>query len=347
MRMAGRTNISVALTFVILLLLLALLFVLDILIGSTRLEASDVFHSLFGQGTLHGEIIVMQFRLPKAVTAIIAGAAMSVSGLLMQTLFRNPLAGPDVLGVSSGAGLGVALMILTLSPVFEFSALNPLHGWSLIIAACAGAGAVMVLIMAVSARVRDIMTVLIIGILLASAISSVVSLLQYFSNESMLKTYVIWTMGNLGNLSPVQVRVLLAASSSGLVIAFMQVKPLNALLMGETFSRSVGVNMKRTRIALFASASILAGSVTAFCGPLAFIGIAVPHITRLLFSTSDHKVLVPGVIITGATLVLLSDIVSSLPGGGQIIPVNTVTSLIGIPVVLWIIAGKNMTGRKI
>jgi len=347
MRMAGRTNVSVALTFIIMGLLLALLFFLDILIGSTRLEASDIFHSLFGQGTAHGEIIVMQFRLPKAVTAVIAGAAMSVSGLLMQTLFRNPLAGPDVLGVSSGAGLGVALMILTLSPVFTFSSLNPLHGWSLIIAACAGAGAVMVIIMAVSARVRDIMTVLIIGILLASAISSVVSLLQYFSNESMLKTYVIWTMGNLGNLSPVQVRVLLAASTAGLLMAFMQVKPLNALLMGETFSRSVGVNMKRTRIALFASASILAGSVTAFCGPLAFIGIAVPHITRLLFSTSDHKVLVPGVIITGATVVLLSDIVSALPGGGHIIPVNTVTSLIGIPVVLWIIAGKNMMGRKI
>ena len=347
MRLSGRENIPVALTFVLLGFFLVLFFIIDIMFGSTRLDASDILRSLFGHGTAHGEIIVMQFRLPKAVTAIIAGAAMSVSGLLMQTFFRNPLAGPDVLGVSSGAGLGVALMILTLSPVFQFSSLNPLHGWSLIIAACAGAGAVMVIIMAISSRVRDIMTVLIIGILLASAISSVVSLLQYFSNEAMLKTYVIWTMGNLGNLSPVQVRVLLAATSAGIIIALLQLKPLNALLMGETFSRSVGVNMKSTRIAIFASASILAGSVTAFCGPLAFIGIAVPHITRILFSTSDHKILVPGVIMTGAAVVLLSDIISALPGGGHIIPVNTVTSLIGIPVVLWIIAGKNRMGRKI
>lgn len=347
MRMTRGTTIEIALTFLLLGLLLILLFAVDILFGSTRLSGSDVFSSLFGHGSEQGELIVTQFRLPKACTAVIAGAAMSVSGLLMQTLFRNPLAGPDVLGVSSGAGLGVALMILTLSPVFEFSSLNPLHGWSLIIAACAGAGAVMLIIMTVSARVRDIMSVLIIGILLASAISSVVSLLQYFSNESMLKTYVIWTMGNLGNLSPVQVRVLLATSAAGLLIAFMQVKPLNALLMGETFSRSVGVNMKWTRIAIFASASILAGGVTAFCGPLAFIGIAVPHITRLMFSTSDHKVLVPGAVITGAAVVLLSDIISNLPGGGHIIPVNTVTSLIGIPVVLWIIAGKNMKGNKI
>jgi iron complex transport system permease protein len=347
MRQHDQANISVTLTFVLLGLAVVLLFSLDLLLGSTRLDVSDIFRSLFGEGTAHGEIIVMQFRLPKAVTAVIAGAAMSVSGLLMQTLFRNPLAGPDVLGVSSGAGLGVALMILSLSPVLEFSSLNPMHGWSLIIAACTGAGLVMVVIMAVSVRVRDNMTVLIMGILLASAISSVVSLLQYFSNETMLKTYVIWTMGNLGNLSPVQVRVLLTATTVGILIAFMQVKPLNALLMGETFSRSVGVNIKRTRIALFASASILAGSVTAFCGPLAFIGIAVPHITRLFLGSSDHKILVPGVMMTGAGVVLLSDILSSLPGGGQIIPVNTVTSLIGIPVVLWIIVGKNRMGHKI
>lgn len=346
MKISGSQNISFRLVFLLLGLALVLFFTLDLILGSTDLELSDIFRSLFGKGSQSGEIIMMQFRLPKAVTAVIAGAAMSVSGLLMQTLFRNPLAGPDVLGVSSGAGLGVALMVLTFSPVFNFSSLNVLHGWSLIISACLGAGAVMMVIMAVSTRVRDIMTVLIIGILLASAISSVVSLLQYFSNESMLKTYVIWTMGNLGNLSPVQVRVLLISTGAGVILALMQVKPLNALLMGEVFSRSVGVNMKRTRITLFASASILAGSVTAFCGPLAFIGVAVPHITRLIFGTSDHKILVPATMITGAVIVLISDIISTLPGGGHIIPVNTVTSLIGIPVVLWIIAGKRIIGRR-
>jgi len=215
------------------------------------------------------------------------------------------------------------------------------------LAAWTGAGVVMMIIMAVSSRVRDIMTVLIIGILLASAISSVVSLLQYFSNETLLKTYVIWTMGNLGNLSPAQVKVLLIASSAGMIMAFLQTKPLNALLMGEMFSRSIGVRIKRTRLLLFASASILAGSVTAFCGPLAFIGVAVPHITRLMFKTPDHKVLLPGTVITGAIVVLISDIISTLPGGGHMVPLNTVTSLIGIPVVLWIIAGNKSAGHSI
>ncbi len=329
-----------------LIILVILLFVSDLLIGSTRIEASEVIRSLFGHGTPGSEIIVMQFRLPKALTAIIAGAAMSVSGLLMQTLFRNPLAGPDVLGVSSGAGLGVALIILTMSPLFTLSADSALQGWGLILAAWAGAGVVMMIIMAVSARMRDIMTVLIVGLLLASAISAVVILLQYFSNETMLRTYVIWTMGNLGNISYQQIRALAIATALGLIIALMMVKPLNAMLMGETFSRTVGVKMNRTRILLLAAASILAGSVTAFCGPLAFIGVAVPHIGRLVFGTNDHRTLMPGVALCGSAVLLLSDMISTIPGGGQMIPVNTVTSLIGIPVVLWIILGKKGMGRR-
>jgi iron complex transport system permease protein len=326
--------------------LMILLFMADLFLGSTQMEFSDVFRSLFGQGDPGDEIIVMQFRLPKAITAVLAGAAMSVSGLLMQTLFRNPLAGPDVLGVSSGAGLGVALTLLTLTPVFTLPAGSLFAGWGLILAAWAGAGAVMLVIMTVSARMRDIMTVLIVGLLLASAISAVVSLLQYFSNEAMLRTYVIWTMGNLGNISYPQIRALALATAAGLMIAFLMVKPLNAMLMGETFSRTVGVRMQRTRIVLLAAASILAGSVTAFCGPLAFIGVAVPHIARLLFGTTDHRTLMPGVALCGAATLLASDIISGLPGGGHIIPVNTVTSLIGIPVVLWIILGKAGLGRR-
>jgi iron complex transport system permease protein len=327
-------------------ILVVILFIADLLIGSTRIDASEVIRSVFGQASEGAEIIVTQFRLPKALTAIIAGAAMSVSGLLMQTLFRNPLAGPDVLGVSSGAGLGVALTLLTLSPLFTLSAGSALQGWGLILAAWAGAGAVMMVIMAVSARMRDIMTVLIVGLLLASAISAVVSLMQYFSNETMLRTYVIWTMGNLGNISYPQIRALALATAAGLVIAFLMVKPLNAMLMGETFSRTVGVKINRTRIILLAAASILAGSVTAFCGPLAFIGVAVPHIGRLAFGTTDHRILMPGVALCGSGVLLMSDIISALPGGGHIIPVNTVTSLIGIPVVLWIILGKTGMGRR-
>lgn len=333
--------------FIILSIGLIVFFALDIITGSTSLRISDTISSLFGNGTGATEMIVMQFRLPKAITAVIAGSAISLSGLLMQTLFRNPLAGPDVMGVSSGAGLGVAVLILSLSPVFEFNTLSPLSGWGLIVAACAGAAVVIGVIIIISSRVRDIMTVLIIGILIASAISSVVSLLQYFSNETMLKTYVIWTMGNLGNLSPVQIKVLLLASGAGLILALTQMKVLNALLMGETFSKTVGINIRVAHLLLFLSASILVGSVTAFCGPIAFIGIAVPHIARILFGTSDHKVLLPGTLITGAMVVLLSDIISALPGGGHIVPLNTVTSLIGIPVVLWTIIGGKSAGRNL
>ncbi len=340
------TKTRVTATMAGLAVLVLLLFMADLFLGSTPIEVSSVLQSLFGSGEPGDEIIVMQFRLPKALTAILAGVAMSVSGLLMQTLFRNPLAGPDVLGVSSGAGLGVALTLLTLTPLFTLPAGSIFTGWGVILAAWAGAGAVMVLIMAVSARMRDIMTVLIVGLLLASAISAVVSLLQYFSNEAMLRTYVIWTMGNLGNISYPQIRALALATTAGLVIAILMVKPLNAMLMGETFSKTVGVKVGRTRIILLASASILAGSVTAFCGPLAFIGVAVPHIARLLFGSTDHRLLMPGTALCGAAILLLSDLISVLPGGGHIIPVNTVTSLIGIPVVLWIILGKAGLGRR-
>jgi iron complex transport system permease protein len=329
-----------------LFILMILLFFADLLLGSTRLEAPDVIRSLLGRGTPGGEIIIMQFRLPKALTAILAGAAMSVSGLLMQTLFRNPLAGPDVLGVSSGAGLGVALTLLTITPLINLPEGSAFSGWGIIIAAWAGAGAVMMIIMVVSTHMRDIMTVLIVGLLLASAVSAVVTLLQYFSNEAMLRTYVIWTMGNLGNISYPQIRALALSAAAGLSISFMMVKPLNAMLLGETFSRTVGVRMQRTRIILLTASSILAGSVTAFCGPLAFIGVAVPHIARLLLGTTDHRVLMPGAALSGAVILLLSDIISSLPGGGHIIPVNTVTSLIGIPVVLWIILGRAGLGRR-
>jgi iron complex transport system permease protein len=339
-----RLALSLAMTG--LFILMMVLFAGDIVFGSTHLDAGDILRSLFGHGTPQGEIIIMQFRLPRAFTAIIAGAAMAVSGLLMQTLFRNPLAGPDVLGVSSGAGLGVALTVLTITPLFRFTSINALHDWSLIVAAWAGAGAVMLIIMAVSARMRDIMTVLITGILLASAISAVVSLLQYFSNEARLKTYVIWTMGNLGNISWPQIRSLTVAVMAGMVMSFAMIKPLNALLMGETFSRTVGVRLKTARVTLLAAASILAGSVTAFCGPLAFIGVAVPHIARLIFGTADHRILMPGTALCGAVVLLLSDLISTLPGGGHIIPVNTVTSLIGIPVVLMIVLGNTGLGKR-
>jgi len=326
--------------FLFLSILLLGIFFLDLLSGSVKISIQDVIGFMTGKESGNNSLILAQFRFPKAVTAVIAGAAMACSGLIMQTVFRNPLAGPDVLGVSSGAGLGVALMVLTVTPFVHTSSISWLHGWGVIFAAWIGAGGVMVVMMTISSRMRDIMTVLIVGILIASAVSSIVSLLQYFSNESMLKTYVIWTMGNIGNLSGPQVKALALSSSVGLLLALMEIKPLNAIIMGETFARTVGVNIKASRLLLFASASILAGSVTAFCGPVAFIGVAVPHIARLMTGSSDHRILMPASLIMGSITLLLSDILANIPPSGSVLPINTVTSLIGIPVILWIIIGK-------
>jgi iron complex transport system permease protein len=335
-----RKTTYIRIVFVLLSFLVVAAFLLDLLSGSVHISFHDVIGFLSGDNSGNTGLILSQFRFPKAVTAVIAGAAMACSGLIMQTVFRNPLAGPDVLGVSSGAGLGVALMVLTVTPFVHTDSVSWLHGWGLIFAAWLGAGGVMIIMMTISSRMRDIMTVLIVGILIGSAVSSIVSLLQYFSNESMLKTYVIWTMGNIGNLSDVQVKALALSSSVGLLLVLMEIKPLNAIIMGETFARTVGVNIKVSRLVLFASASILAGSVTAFCGPVAFIGVAVPHIARLLTGSSDHRILMPATLITGSITLLLSDILSNIPPSGSVLPINTVTSLIGIPVILWIIIGK-------
>jgi iron complex transport system permease protein len=260
-----------------------------------------------------------------------------LSGLQMQTVFRNPMAGPDVLGISSGASLGVAFVILGFSSVLSPGSMSGLGNWILVAAACAGSGAVMILIMFLSSRVRDIMTILILGIMLSSGISAIVIIMQYFSNETMLKAYVIWTMGSLGNLSSGQLNVLLICVSAGLLLSVISAKMMNALLLGENYAASIGLNVRRSRIVIFICTSILTGSVTAFCGPIAFIGIAVPHLARILFKTSDHKILIPATILVGGAVMLASDIISQLPGSETVLPVNSVTALIGIPVVIWVI----------
>ncbi|MFH0841829.1 MAG: iron ABC transporter permease [Bacteroidota bacterium] len=325
------------LIFTVLSILVLAAFCLDILLGSVNIRLHDIVSALFGDGDPGIETIILKFRLPKAVTALCAGIALSVSGLQMQTLFRNPMAGPYVLGVSSGASLGVALVILGFSARFVPGNIQSLGNWALVISAWIGAGGVMLLIMFISSRIREIMTILIIGIMLASGISAIVSILQYFSNETMLKAYVIWTMGSLGNLSGGQLNVLVLTSLAGVILSLASVKMLNALLLGENYATSIGLNLKLTRFLIFAGTSILAGSVTAFCGPIGFIGIAVPHIARNLFRSADHSVLVPGTILAGGIVMLASDIISQLPGSASVLPVNSVTSLIGIPVVIWII----------
>jgi iron complex transport system permease protein len=323
--------------FICLLLLVALFLLLDIFFGSVSITISDVFRVLFQDTDSPLRTIIFNFRIPKALTALIVGIALSLSGLQMQTLFRNPMAGPDVLGISSGASLGVAFVILGFSANMSPEGLRGLGNWILIAASWIGAGAVMILIMSISSRVREIMTILIIGIMLSSGISAVVTIMQYFSAESMLKSYVIWTMGSLGNLTADQLNVLLICVSLGILLSLLSAKMLNAISLGENYAASIGLNVRLSRLVIFASTSILAGSVTAFCGPIGFIGIAVPHISRILLRTSDHRILIPGTILTGGIIMLISDIISQLPGSESILPVNSVTSLIGIPVVIWVI----------
>jgi iron complex transport system permease protein len=328
------------LIFLILLFLVILLLGTDIFFGSVSIKASEVLKALFTGSSGNFETIIMKFRLPKAITAFTVGIALAVSGLQMQTVFRNPMAGPYVLGISSGASLGVAFVILGFSSNLSLQSISGLGNWILVAASWTGAGMVMLLIMILSSRVKDIMTILILGIMLSSGISAIVTIMQYFSNETMLKAYVIWTMGSLGNLTSGQLNVLLISISAGLIISLVSIKMLNALLLGESYAKSIGLNVRRARYVIFACTSILAGSVTAFCGPIGFIGIAVPHISRILFRTSDHKILIPGTILTGGAIMVLSDLISQLPGSESVLPVNAVTSIIGIPVVIWVILRK-------
>jgi len=329
--------------FFTLFVLFIVVLALDIFSGSVSISPGETIRILSGSSDSNFSVIIMKFRIPKALTAILAGIALSVSGLQMQTLFRNPMAGPDVLGISSGASLGVAFVILGFSSIIPVSSVSQSGNWLLIAAACLGAGIIMVIIMLLAIRVRDILTVLILGIMIAGGISAIVIILQYFTSETMLRSYVIWTMGSLGNLTSGQLKILGITVTAGLLISFISVKMLNALLLGESYAASIGMNIIFARGLIFLSTSILAGSITAFCGPIGFIGIAVPHIARMLFRTSNHKILLPATILTGAIVMLLSDIISQLPGSDKVLPVNAVTSLLGIPVVIWVIMKGRVT----
>jgi len=322
-----------------LFVLLVVVLIADILIGTVNISIKDLFNIiLLGDNTnINLNLILFDFRLPKALAAIIAGAALSVSGLQMQTVFRNPLAGPYVLGISSGASLGVALVVLSMSSVLGTAALGFSGNWLVVIAAWLGSAAVLLMIFIVSSRVRDIMTILILGIMFGSVIGAVVNILQYFSSESSLKSFVIWTMGSLSGITSSQLSVLIPSAIIGLILSFLSSKQLDVLLLGENYAKTLGVNIFRARFLIFVSTSILAGSVTAFCGPIGFIGIAVPHIAKILFKTSVHKYLIVGSALIGAVLMLVSDIISQLPQSGGSIPINSITALLGIPIIIWII----------
>lgn len=319
------------------LAILILLFI-NISLGSIAIPTADIFNVLLGNEVSKSswENIILNFRLPKALAAIIVGIGLSVSGLQMQTLFRNPLAGPFVLGLSSGASLGVALLLLAGVSVSTLG-LFDLTGWVVVAAASLGSGLVLLLVMAVSLKVRDSMTLLIIGLMFGSLTGAVVSILQYFSTGEEVQVYLFWTFGSLGGLSWNEVTILSVIILIGIILSGSLIKPLNALLLSENYAKSMGLNVKNVRILIILSTSLLAGSITAFCGPIAFIGLAVPHITRLLFHTANHKILIPAVAMTGAIIMLICDIVSQVPGSDMILPINAITSLLGAPVVIWII----------
>ena len=328
--MSGRRT---AILFTVLSLLTAALFTADLLIGSVAVALHDIWAALTG-GSCDPAVrdIILKIRLLKAVTALFAGAALAASGLQMQTLFRNPLAGPYVLGISSGAGLGVALFLLG-APLLGVSAHSFVQSLGIAGAAWLGAALVLLIVMAVSRRIKDIMVILILGMMFGSGVSSVVEILQYLSSEAALKAFVIWTMGSLGDVTGGNLALMLPVITAGLALSVAVIKPLNLLLLGENYARTMGLNVQRTRTLLFLSTVLLAGTVTAFCGPVGFIGLAVPHLARMLFASADHRVLMPASMLSGAALLLVCDLISK----SLALPINTVTALMGIPVVIVVV----------
>lgn len=327
--MKSRTTIL----FILFTAAVAVLFAADIAVGSVSIPIRDVWAALTG-----GECdpttarIIRNIRLMKAVVALVAGAALAVSGLQMQTLFRNPLAGPYVLGVSSGASLGVAIFILG-APMLGLTG----HAWlsSLGVAGAAwiGAAATLALVAAISTRIKDIMVILILGIMISSGVSAIVQILQYLSAEEALKSFVVWTMGSLGDVTATQLALLLPAVAAGAALGIAAIKSLNMLLLGENYARSMGLDLRRSRSIILLSTTLLAGTVTAFCGPIGFIGLAMPHVARVIFRNADHRTLMPAAALTGAASLLLCDMVAKLLA----LPVNSITALLGIPVVVWVV----------
>ena len=318
--------------FILLTALVVVLFAADMMVGSVGISAKDVLAALMGGGDPVTRKIVIDIRLMKAIVAILAGAALSVSGLQMQTLFRNPLAGPYVLGVSSGASLGVALFILG-APLLGIGGSAWLSTVGVAGAAWIGAAAILAVVAAVSQRIKDIMVILILGMMASSGVSAIVQILQYMSNEEALKSFVIWTMGSLGDVTTSQLALVAPAIIAGLIISVSVIKPLNLLLLGESYARTMGLNIRRTRSLILLSTTLLAGTVTAFCGPIGFIGLAIPHIARILFCDADHRTLLPAAALTGAVSLLICDIISKI----LVLPVNTITALLGIPIVIWVV----------
>jgi len=318
------------------------MFFLDISLGSITIPFKEVYTSLTGGQASKStwEYIIINYRLPKAITAFLVGVGLSISGLLMQTLFRNPLAGPDVLGLTSGAILAVAIVILGAGFLPSFLTAVLLSPYGLVIASTLGSVLVLLLVLLVAQKLRNTMAILIVGLMFGSFTSAIVGVLTYFSSAEQLQKFTFWSLGSLGNLSWTSISVLAVCVGLGLLLSAASIKPLNALLLGENYAKSMGLDYKKARLIIIFATSILAGSITAFAGPIAFIGLAVPHIAKLTFQTSDHAVLYWSTLFYGGIIMLFCDIASQLPGLETTLPINAITSIIGAPVVVWLLMRK-------
>ncbi|CAI8211214.1 MAG: Hemin transport system permease protein HmuU [Flavobacteriaceae bacterium] len=321
--------------------LLVVVACVNISLGSVAIPVQEIFNSIVDTPSKSSwHYIITNYRFPKAITAIIAGSGLAISGLLMQTLFRNPLAGPFVLGLSSGASLGVAILILgagVISGIFSTFLLSP---WSIVIASALGSFLVLLAVLAATLKVKDTMAILIIGLMFGSLTGALVAVLSYFSNAEQLQQYIFWSFGSLGNQTWQGITILSLCFFIGLVLSIFSAKSLNALLLGESYAKSMGLKIKKNMLVIIIATSILAGGITAFVGPIAFIGLAVPHLTRQFVKTSNHFVLIPAVALSGAILMLVCDTIAQLPGTVYTLPINAITSVVGAPVVIWLLVRK-------
>jgi len=332
-------KINLKYSFLILIIILIIVFIVNISLGSVSIPLESIFNSFFTDTNNYTsqEYIIQNYRLPKAITAILVGSGLGISGLLMQTLFRNPLAGPFVLGITSGASLGVALLIMGSSIFGGLFATLLISKWSMVMAASLGSFLVLLTVLIVSSRVKDTMAILIIGLMFGSITAALVSVLSYFSSAEELQQYIFWGFGSLGDLQWNEVRIFAVIYSIGILFSIGSIKALNTLLLGENYAKSLGINLKQSRLIIIMATSLLAGTITAFAGPIAFIGLAIPHMTRQIFNTSNHKILIPAVFIFGAIVMLVCDSIAQLPRLDYTLPINAITCIIGAPVVVWLL----------
>ena len=318
------------------------LFALNLLLGSVSIPAGDVVSILLGDQSAKAswQFIVLESRLPQAITATLCGAALAVSGLMLQTAFRNPLAGPSVFGVNSGAGLGVALVMLFLGGGLSVGSVSITGFAAILLAAFVGAMMVMAIIFFFSTLVRNSVMLLIIGIMIGYISNSAISLLNFFATDEGVKSYMVWGMGSFGGVSMDNMPVFVIVTLAGLMGALLLIKPLNALMLGDRYAENLGVNIMRVRNWLLIVTGLLTAITTAFCGPVAFIGLAVPHIARLLLTTDNHRQLLPATLLCGSVVALVCNLICYLPGESGVIPLNAVTPLIGAPVIIYVIARK-------